>query len=170
MARNSIISSVLIGSAAFGATAAAIAPEGSAENARAAHIREWQASQATAPQRSRLVVNVSGVKPGSGIVMVGLYDSGTEFPGVGKHLISRRVRASAATAEAVFTDVPYGNYAVAVIYDQNSNGKLDMRLGMLPKEPLGFSNGASVRFGPPKYRDAAFDVDQPSQVVAIAVK
>lgn len=171
MARNSIISSILIGSAAFAATAAAItSAAGPLETTHAAHVREWQARQATAPQRSRLEVDVSGVKPGTGLVMVGLYDSRTEFPKVGKHLISRRMPASGTTTKAVFSDVPYGNYAIAVIDDQNGNGKLDMRLGLLPKEPLGFSNGASVGFGPPKFRDASFEVDEPSEVVAIKVK
>ena len=56
-----------------------------------------------------------------------------------------------------FTGVPPGRYAIALLDDANRNGKADKAL-FLPREGFGFSRNAAVRFGPPKFAAAAFDV------------
>ena len=43
-------------------------------------------------------------------------------------------------------------------HDENSNGKADRALGMMPKEGFGFSRDAKVRMGPPRFSDAAIDI------------
>ena len=48
-----------------------------------------------------------------------------------------------------------GDYALAVIHDENGNGKLDTFAG-IPREGYGFSNNAPVRFGPPRFAAARF--------------
>lgn len=55
-----------------------------------------------------------------------------------------------------FRAVPPGLYAVALLHDENGNGKADRAAMMIPKEGFGFSRDAKVRFGPPRFRDAAF--------------
>jgi uncharacterized protein (DUF2141 family) len=57
-----------------------------------------------------------------------------------------------------FGAVPAGRYAISVLHDENGNGKIDRALGLMPKEGYGFSRDAAVRFGPPSFRRAAFDV------------
>jgi uncharacterized protein (DUF2141 family) len=52
-----------------------------------------------------------------------------------------------------------GRYAVQVIYDLNSNGKLDSNLLRIPQEPVGFSRDAKGRMGPPSFEQAAVDFD-----------
>ena len=159
-----------IASIAFAVTALATAPSSPGPSGEpTSHVREWRASQTTARRRGRLLINVSGLKGGNGAMLVGLYDSRTEFPARGKQLTDRMIRVSGATAAVAFADVPHGRYAVAVIHDRNGNGKLDTRLGLLPTEPVGFSNGAKVRFGPPQFRDAAFDLATPDKAIAITV-
>jgi uncharacterized protein (DUF2141 family) len=125
-----------------------------------------------APSLGRLVVSVSGVQPRTGAVMVALFDGRTPFPSFSGQVAARRVAVAAeTTTEAVFDDVPYGRYAVAVFYDRNNNGRLDMRLGAIPLEPLGFSNGARIGlFGPPAYKDAAFDLASKERSIRIAVR
>ncbi|KAB0676407.1 DUF2141 domain-containing protein [Aureimonas leprariae] len=125
-----------------------------------------------APVLGRLVVSVSGLQPRTGSVMVALFDGRKRFPSVGGQVAGRRVAVTgASTAEAVFDGIPQGRYAVAVFYDRNNNGKLDTRLGAIPVEPLGFSNGAKVGlFGPPAYEDAAFDLASTERTIRIAVR
>lgn len=61
-----------------------------------------------------------------------------------------------------FRDVKPGTYAIALLHDENGNGKADRALGMMPKEGYGFSRDAKVRMGPPKFNAAAFQVkDEP---------
>lgn len=67
-------------------------------------------------------------------------------------------RAPAAAGEVVVTDVPPGSYAVQAIHDENGNGDLDRRFGLLPQEGIGFSRDAPMRRGPPSFGDAAIDL------------
>lgn len=57
-----------------------------------------------------------------------------------------------------FPHVRPGAYAIALLHDENDNGKADRALGMMPKEGFGFSRDAKVRMGPPAFDDAAFTV------------
>lgn len=57
-----------------------------------------------------------------------------------------------------FGPVPAGQYAIALIHDENANGRLDKRLFM-PREGFGFSRDAPIRLGPPAFHSAAFAVD-----------
>ena len=57
-----------------------------------------------------------------------------------------------------FTDLATGIYGAAVFLDENRNGELDRNLIGWFKEPFAFSKEARVRFGPPKWEDAVFDV------------
>ena len=53
----------------------------------------------------------------------------------------------------VFDDLPSGTYALALIHDENGNGKLDTMMG-IPKEGFGFSKNPAIRFGPPSFKSA----------------
>ena len=66
--------------------------------------------------------------------------------------------------------VPPGEYAVQAFHDENSNGKLDRGLFGIPKEGVGFSNDAPVRFGPPKWADASFAFDGIDQVIRVRLR
>jgi uncharacterized protein (DUF2141 family) len=54
--------------------------------------------------------------------------------------------------------LPAGEYALSIFQDVNDDGKLARNFIGLPKEPAGLSNNLRPRFGPPKYKDAKFDV------------
>ena len=69
-----------------------------------------------------------------------------------------------------FVDLPYGEYAISVFHDKNDNKKLDTGFMRIPKEPIGTSNDAKARFGPPKYDDARFVLDQPELTITIPIK
>lgn len=53
--------------------------------------------------------------------------------------------------------LPSGEYALALIHDANSNGKLDTFAG-IPTEGIGFSRNPSLGFGPPKFAAAQFAI------------
>ena len=57
-----------------------------------------------------------------------------------------------------FANVQPGTYAIALLHDENDNGKADRVLGMMPREGFGFSNDAPVNMGPPSFGDAAIQV------------
>jgi uncharacterized protein (DUF2141 family) len=58
-----------------------------------------------------------------------------------------------------FSDIKPGKYAIAVIHDENCNGKLDTNMFGIPKEGYGFSSGAEVTMSAPSFSDAVFSYD-----------
>lgn len=69
-------------------------------------------------------------------------------------------RATARTVPASqrvvrFEGLPYGEFAVAVIHDANSNARLDTFVG-IPREGFGFSNNPPLGFGAPRFAAARF--------------
>ncbi|WP_369426121.1 DUF2141 domain-containing protein [Croceibacterium aestuarii] len=56
-----------------------------------------------------------------------------------------------------FGQIPAGRYAIALLHDENGNGRADKTL-MIPREGFGFSRDAAVHMGPPKFAAAAFEV------------
>lgn len=72
-------------------------------------------------------------------------------------------------ATFVFADVPYGEYAVKVFHDENSNRELDIGW-MGPEERYGFSNDARALIGPPAFEKARFALAEPRRTIEITVK
>ncbi len=59
-------------------------------------------------------------------------------------------------ASCHFVDVPPGTYALAVIHDENMNGKLDTNWMGVPQEGYGFSNKAEAGLSAPSFEAAEF--------------
>ena len=59
---------------------------------------------------------------------------------------------------AVIKHLPPGTYALALIHDENGNGKVDTNWIGMPKEGVGASNNATGTLGPPSWRDAKFEL------------
>jgi hypothetical protein len=101
-----------------------------------------------------------------------LHDDGEKiFPKCIKDPASHRTVVKAGEAVTIrFTGVEPGKYAVALLHDENDNGKADRALGMMPKEGYGFSRDAPVRMAPPKFRDAVFEHKTGRQDIAITMR
>ena len=61
-------------------------------------------------------------------------------------------------AQADFTGLAPGRYAVKAFHDVNGDGKMAANPFGVPTEPYAFSNNAKGMMGPPKWTDAAFEV------------
>lgn len=53
--------------------------------------------------------------------------------------------------------LPYGDYAIAVVHDENGNKKLDTFAG-IPREGFGFSRNPPIGFGAPRFAAARFRI------------
>jgi uncharacterized protein (DUF2141 family) len=62
-------------------------------------------------------------------------------------------------ARCDFEDIPPGTYAMAVIHDENMNGKIDTNWMGIPTEGYGFSNDAKALLGTPSFSAASFLYD-----------
>ena len=108
----------------------------------------------------QIVVTIVGFESDVGQVRVALWDSAEGFP-TGENYVAAMIGdIEGGTARLEFADVAPGDYALSVYHDENDNGELDSGFMGKPKEPIGASNDARGRFGPPKYKDARFEVGQ----------
>jgi uncharacterized protein (DUF2141 family) len=102
-----------------------------------------------------LMVMVQGFKNTEGQLMVGLYNSAADY--INKDPYQGSKTPISANQELIkFENIPYGDYAVAVIHDMNMDGKLDKNAFGIPTEGYGFSNDAMGKYGPPAFLEASF--------------
>lgn len=103
---------------------------------------------------------VTGLRNGQGMVMACLTANPASFPDCRTDPAARKLVAPAAgVVQLDFGPMPAGTYAISLFHDENRNGRLDKAM-MMPREGYGFSRDAKVRFGPPRFAEAAFAVGQ----------
>lgn len=117
------------------------------------------ASGAEPAPAGAIAITVTGLRSDDGQVAALLYDQAKGFPTDPKRArVTRGASIQDRTARLTFVGVAPGTYAVAVLHDENKNGKLDTNFIGIPKEGVGASNNPKPRMGPPKYDDAKFRV------------
>jgi uncharacterized protein (DUF2141 family) len=118
-------------------------------------------SMADTPRGASLRIVVSGVRNTSGLLRVSLFRSADGYPEDStKAVRTLSVPVSDQANELHLASVPPGTWALAVLHDENRNGKLDKNFVGIPTEGVGASNGAASRLGPPKFEDARFLVGE----------
>jgi|WetSurMetagenome_2_1015567.scaffolds.fasta_scaffold134242_2 uncharacterized protein (DUF2141 family) len=112
-------------------------------------------TQASKVETGTLLVMVQGFKNTDGQLMVGLYNTAGDY--INKDPYKGSKTAISANQELIkFENIPYGDYAIAVIHDMNMDGKLDKNAIGIPTEGYGFSNDAMGKYGPPTFLEASF--------------
>jgi uncharacterized protein (DUF2141 family) len=107
-----------------------------------------------------ITVTMTGMPNDKGVVLVGLYSEGTFMKAAPEHSASSKIEDG--TAKVVFEDIPAGEYAIAVIQDENENKQMDFETNGMPKEAYGSSNNIPNPFGPPLWENSKFKLgDQP---------
>jgi uncharacterized protein (DUF2141 family) len=101
-------------------------------------------------------VVINNISSDKGNVYFALYDSESNF-NARKPLMKGKSEVIGGVAGVSFTDLEPNIYAITCFHDANSNGKLDFEVGGIPTEDYGSTNNI-MRFGPPVFGDAKFDL------------
>lgn len=100
-----------------------------------------------------LNINIENINPSKGQLMIAVYNSKQLYMKTEKAVSKQILKLNGKNSEFIqFKDLPMGEYSVAVIHDENNNGKLDTNIFGIPTEAYGFSN--NIR---PKFRAANWD-------------
>ncbi len=117
---------------------------------------------------AELKVTLEQVATGSGHVLVAVCTPETFLrrgcPYTG------RAPAVSGEAQVVVRSIEPGVYAVQAFHDENDNLELDRNFLGLPKEGMGFSNDAPMRFGPPTFEDLAIEIDASGTVTRLRLR
>ena len=113
-------------------------------------------------------VAVTGIRNDRGNIRVAICDK-ANFPN-GACAYHGEAPARAGSVTIRIAGVPAGIWAAAVYHDEAGIRHLEYTLFGMPKQGLGFSRDARMRFGPPKFTDAAFRVGQSGVTVTVPLR
>jgi len=105
--------------------------------------------------QNTIEVKISNFGSDKGVAQIGLFNTESSF--LEKVYKEKEAKIKDQKAVAIFTDIPDGTYAISVFHDKNKDKKLNTFLG-IPTENYAASNNAPSKFGPPKWKDAKFEV------------
>jgi uncharacterized protein (DUF2141 family) len=107
-------------------------------------------------------VKILDIKNSAGVVACALFETSEGFPTEFLHsatnIIMTKVQDTQARCD--FVDIPPGTYALAVIHDENMDGKLGTNWMGVPTEGYGFSDDAKASMSAPSFEAARFQYDE----------
>ena len=121
-------------------------------------LRSPDQSLSKLPEGSgRLDVEISGLRNSDGEIFLSLFSGKKGFPDAPSVAVRNfHQEITNQTCLIEINDLPYGEYAVSFLHDENLNGKMEANLLGIPKEGFGFSGNPKSKMGPPHYDDVRF--------------
>ena len=118
---------------------------------------------------TNLVVTNLPAKKGS--LIIAWYDNADEFTKPKKALYQHVVKTNGeGSVSTVFTNIPKGEYAIAMYFDENDNNKMDTNFLGIPIERYGFSNNKYFATRACTYDEAKFSIKQDNQKITVKLK
>jgi uncharacterized protein (DUF2141 family) len=133
------------------------------ENKKAAEAK------AVLPKRRPLTVNVSNLESPNAPVVMGIYGTQNKFPDAKDQLKEYRFKPKNGKLTAKIEDLTYGEFALAIYQDVNSDGKIDKNFIGIPEEPYGFSNNYKPTVKAPSFKDCRFEYNEQTNTVNISL-
>lgn len=107
-------------------------------------------------KRGVLQIEVTGARNNKGVVLCSVFSDAKGYPRLPSMAIFKG-RLPLREGRAIFEtgELPAGQYAVAILHDENEDNKMNTSAIGLPKEGYGFSNNVMGIVGPPSFLKAA---------------
>jgi uncharacterized protein (DUF2141 family) len=122
------------------------------------------------PTGAIITATVGKLRNHKGSVQCSLHAADKGFPGGKPTAIASVPKLAGAYAICTFPAVPPGTYAIAVLHDENNNGKLDTNWLGIPDEGYGASNNHLHTFSAPTFGESRFVVGGSPVALAIGLK
>ena len=113
----------------------------------------------------KISVKINGLSNNEGKLMIAIYNSESSF--LNKPYMTCSGTITNKKSNVTFNNIKPGTYAISCYHDQNSNQQLDFNSMGIPKEPTAASNDAKGFFGPPKFKDAKFEISDQNKDLII---
>lgn len=120
-----------------------------------------------AENQASVLVEVRQVRDARGHVLVALCTQPTFLTASCPYYAA--APAAAGTVAVRIDGVPPGSYSAEALHDDNDSKKLERTFFGLPSKGMGFSRDAPMRFGPPRFGDAAFKVANAATAVVVTL-
>jgi uncharacterized protein (DUF2141 family) len=112
---------------------------------------------------------ISNIRNKTGLIRIGFYSSDKGYPDKPEVSFSLTKDSLVSGVLRLFiSDKEPGSYAISILDDENENGKMDYRFGIMPKEGFGFSNNPGImRLKEPPFTETCFTYAGGEKVVTI---
>jgi len=131
-------------------------------------VRAQEISNVPGDRSPKFKLTIKGIEEAKGEVRIAMFNSEEKYTKDPVYAVVMTVDEKECVWE--LESLPAGNYAIAVYHDKNENGKLDTNFLGIPKEDYGFSNNARRKFGPAKWDDAKFRVEDTATQIEIIIR
>lgn len=116
-------------------------------------------------------VTVTNVESSEGQIRAVLFQGKDGFPDDNqKAYKSISVPAQKGKTVFTYTNIPYGDYAISLLHDKNSDGKMNTNTFGYPQEGYGVSNNTIPTFSMPKYEEARFELKEENKKLLIHLR
>lgn len=118
-----------------------------------------------------VTLRVVGFRSDAGTARVAVFRAADGFPADHTKAADTWVgKIQGNQIQIMLPDLAPGTIAIAVIHDENDNGKLDTNLMGVPVEGFGVSNDPAPAMGPPSFEQGRFELDPEDPVVEIEMR
>lgn len=117
---------------------------------------------------SRLTIEITGFESDEGQAIVTIFDSEKGWLKEPVKRLYQKIESNKCLVE--IDSLKFGTYGVTVIHDDNFNSEMDTNFLGIPSEDYGFSNDAEPSFGPAKWKDAKFEINNQQTKIKIKIQ
>ena len=119
-------------------------------------------------EKGDLRIEVEGIRNASGHVSIALFSSENGFPEKSENAFKLQVQ-EIKNGQAVFNFqfLPPGNYAFAVLHDENKDGEMKKNILGIPREGFAFSQNFKPKIGAPDFEEASFKLNSGTNKVIV---
>jgi len=114
--------------------------------------------------QNEISIDVHEVPASKGKISVAVYNSEEGFLKFDRVFKCDSIAAQKGITQLSIKNLPEGEYALAIFYDENGNNKLDTNWLGIPKEKVAFSNAKMKTFGPPKFKECSFQLSSNTKI------
>lgn len=120
---------------------------------------------------AKLIISLENVRNSKGMIRIAVFNGADGFPeDRDKALRLKSVQAKEGVVKVVLEGLPSGRYAVALLHDENENGKMDTNMVGYPKEGYGVSINNTSALRAPRFDEASFDLRDAQQNLSISIR
>ena len=121
------------------------------------------------PTKPPLTIIVDRLRSPDAPIIMGLYNAENKFPDPKDQIREYHFKPKNGKLVAHISDIQYGEFALAIYQDVNSNGKIDKNMVGVPTEPYAFSNNIKPVMKAPSFKDCKFEYNKKSNTINISL-
>ena len=118
-------------------------------------------------QQETLSIKISNIQKAKGQIIISIFNQAEDFPSSGKEFQKLVIPVEETPYIVTHTDLPKGQYAIALLHDENYDGECNFNLIGMPTEAYGFSKNVKPRFSIPSFKETKFDL---KKSIALEIK